>query len=39
MNSDYSGKDELLDEHKDLVHEIKEKNVTWDDIGKEFEED
>lgn len=38
MSSDYSGKDELLDEHKDLVNEIKDQNLTWDDIGKEFEE-
>lgn len=37
MNSDYSKKDELLDEHKDLVNEIKEQNITWDDIGMEFE--
>lgn len=39
MNSDYSGKDELLDEHKELVKEIKEQNVTWDDIGKKFEKE
>lgn len=38
MKSDYPGKDELLKEHKDLVMEIEEQNVTWDNIGKKFEE-
>lgn len=37
MSSDFPGKDELLEEHNDLVEEIKDQNLTWDDIGKEFE--
>lgn len=37
LSSDYSGKEELLKEHQDIVREIEEKNITWDDIGKEFE--
>lgn len=39
MSSDYSGKDELLKNHWDLMNEIKETNLSWDDIGKECEED
>ena len=38
MSSNYSGKDDLLEDHQDLVNEIKEKNIGWDDIGKKVEE-
>lgn len=37
LSSDYSGKEELLKEHKEVVREIDENNISWDDIGKEFE--
>lgn len=39
MSSSYSGKDKLLANHQDLVSEIEEENIDWDDIGKEVEED
>ncbi|MDZ7719201.1 MAG: EboA domain-containing protein [Balneolaceae bacterium] len=37
--SDFSGRDNLLENHKDLVNEMEENNIGWDDIGKEVEED
>jgi hypothetical protein len=39
MSSNYSGKDDLLKDQKDLVDEIEKNNIGWDDIGKEVEED
>lgn len=39
MSSDYPGKDDLLEHHSELVDEITEKNISWDDIGKAVEED
>lgn len=38
LSCDYSRKNELLSNHQDLVNEIKEKNIDWDDIGKEVEQ-
>ena len=38
MNSDYSGKEELLSSHENIVTEIKEEDINWDDIGREVEE-
>lgn len=37
LASDYSGKEELLAKHKDIVQEIEQSNITWEDIGKEYE--
>lgn len=39
MSSNYSGKDELLKDHQELVNEIEKKSIGWDDIGKAVEED
>lgn len=38
ISSNYSGKDELMASHQDLVNEIEEENIGWDDIGKVVEE-
>lgn len=37
MGSDYSGKEDFLKDHQDLVNEIEEKDIGWDDIGREYE--
>lgn len=39
MSSDYSGKDDLMNDHQKLVSEIKEKSIGWDHIGEAVEED
>lgn len=38
-SSSWSGKDDLLKNYRDEVKEVKEKNITWDDIGKQFEKE
>lgn len=37
MKSDYPSKDDLLENHSELVDEMKEKKISWDDIGREYE--
>ena len=37
LSSNYQGKDMLLEDHQEQIQKIKEKNISWDDIGKQFE--
>lgn len=37
LDSNYSKKDELLKSHRELVNEMKEQKVSWDDIGRRHE--
>ncbi len=39
MSSDYSGKEALLKDHQNLVNDINDQNIGWDDIGQKVEED
>lgn len=39
VKSDYLRKEILLEKHEDLLNEIEEKDIGWDDIGKEVEKD